>query len=71
MLRLSEVLTETIDVAGADAPLEKKVRAMPGGLHVWLDGDELVAVRIDDRPAPAPEPEAAAARAARAEGEER
>jgi YbbR domain-containing protein len=58
VLRLSEVLTETIDVAGADAALEKKVRAMPGGLHVWLDGDELVAVRIAIVPVPVPEPEA-------------
>jgi YbbR domain-containing protein len=55
VLRLSEVLTETIDVAGADAALEKKVRAIPGGLHVWLDGDELVAVRIAIVPVPVPE----------------
>jgi YbbR domain-containing protein len=52
VLRLSEVLTETIDVAGANAALEKKVRAMPGGLHVWLDGDELVTVRIAIVPIP-------------------
>jgi YbbR domain-containing protein len=60
VLRLSEVLTETIDVAGANAALEKKVRAMPGGLHVWLDGDELVTVRIAIVPIPevaAPPPE--------------
>jgi YbbR domain-containing protein len=56
VLRLSEVLTETIDVAGADGALEKKVRAMPGGLHVWLDGDELVTVRIAIVPIPAVAP---------------
>ena len=52
VLRLSEVLTETIDVAGADAALEKKVRAMSGGLHVWLDGDAMVTVRIAIVPIP-------------------
>jgi YbbR domain-containing protein len=56
VLRVSEVLTETIDVSGADAPLERKVRALPGGLHVWLDGAEEVTVRIDVAPIPPPEP---------------
>jgi len=55
VLRLSEVLTETIDVAGANAPLEKKVRATPGGLHVWMDGENEVTVRIAIVPAPEPE----------------
>ena len=55
VLRLSEVLTETIDVGGANASFEKTVRAMPGGLHVWLDGDEMVAVRIEIAPVPEPE----------------
>ena len=54
VLRLSEVLTETIDVADARETLEKKVRAMPGGLHVWLDGDEAVTVRIEILPVPVP-----------------
>lgn len=54
VLRLSEVLTETIDVAGANAPLEKKVRATPGGLHVWMDGENEVTVRIAIMPAPDP-----------------
>ena len=47
VLRLSEVLTETIDVSGANASLERTVRATPGGLHVWLDGADRVAVRIE------------------------
>lgn len=55
VLRLAEVLTETIDVAGANAPLEKKVRAAPGGLHVWMDGENEVTVRIEIVPAPPPE----------------
>jgi len=50
-------LTETIDVAGADAPIERKVRAVPGGLHVWLDGSDEVTVRIGIGPEPEPEPE--------------
>ena len=62
VLRLSEVLTETIDVAGADAPLERKVHATPGGLHVWLDGGNEVTVRIDVLPTPEPEPPAKAKR---------
>jgi YbbR domain-containing protein len=55
VLRLSEVLTETIDVADANAALEKKVRAIPGGLHVWLDGDEVVTVSIAIVPVPTTE----------------
>jgi YbbR domain-containing protein len=57
VLRLSEVLTETIDVTGANAPFERKVRVAPGGLHVWLDGDDVVTVKIDVQPeAPPPPP---------------
>jgi YbbR domain-containing protein len=58
VLRLSEVLTETIDVAGASAPIERKVKAAPGGLHVWLDGPAEVTVRIAVVPEPPPEPAA-------------
>ena len=58
VLRLSEVLTETIDVAGADAPIEKKVHATPGGLHIWLDGGNEVTVRIEVAPVPSPEAQA-------------
>jgi YbbR domain-containing protein len=60
VLRLSEVLTETIDVTGANAPLERKVKAAPGGLHVWLDGPAEVTVRIAIVPEPPPAPPAAA-----------
>lgn len=52
VLRLSEVLTETIDVTGANASFERTVRALPGGLHVWLDGAEEVSVRIEIAPQP-------------------
>jgi YbbR domain-containing protein len=52
VLRLSEVLTETIDLTGANASFERTVRALPGGLHVWLDGAEEVSVRIEIAPQP-------------------
>lgn len=58
VLRLSEVLTETIDVTGARAPIERTLRAAPGGLHVWLEGPSEVKVRIDVATLPAPEPPA-------------
>jgi YbbR domain-containing protein len=57
VLRLSEVLTETIELTGANAPLERRVRTLPGGLHVWLDGAEEVTVRVEIGPEPPPEPE--------------
>ena len=66
VLRLSEVLTETIDVAGANAPLERKVHATPGGLHVWLDGGNEVTVRIEILATPEPPPPAKAKRKGKA-----
>ena len=46
VLRLSEVLTETIDVTGAEALLEKTVRPSLGGRHLWLDGEQEITVRV-------------------------
>ncbi|MEN8160516.1 MAG: CdaR family protein [Myxococcota bacterium] len=54
VLRLAEVLTETIDLTGASAPLVRKARVLPGGLHVWLDGADEVTVRVDVLPIPEP-----------------
>src|SRR5262245_21629884 len=65
VLRLSEVLTETIDVNGANAPFERRARARPGGLHGWRGGPGEVPVRVDVALEPAPEPEPAAAPAKR------
>jgi len=62
VLRLAEALTETIDVSGATAPFERKVRVTPGGLHIWPDGSDEVTVRIDIAPTPEPEPPAKAGR---------
>jgi YbbR domain-containing protein len=53
VLRLAEVLTETIDLTGASVPLVRKARVLPGGLHVWLDGADEVTVRVEVLPIPA------------------
>lgn len=63
VLRLSEVATETIDIAGARGPIEREVRVSPGPGHVWADAPRVVTVRVDVEaepvelpapPAPAP-----------------
>jgi YbbR domain-containing protein len=64
VLRLSEVATETIDVAGATAPIEREVRVSPGSGHVWADTPRVVKVRVvveAEPPPPPPEPAPAAA----------
>lgn len=37
ILRLGEVLTETVDISGASAPVQRKVRLALTGRHIWLD----------------------------------
>jgi YbbR domain-containing protein len=37
ILRLGEVLTETVDISGATAPVQRKVRLALSGKHIWLD----------------------------------
>ena len=54
VLRFSEVLTETIDVAGANEPIEREVRLSLGGGHVWLDEDKPVMLRIQVDPVQQP-----------------
>lgn len=46
VLRLSEVLTETIDLTGATTTLERTVRPAVGGRNVWLEGSGDVRVRV-------------------------
>jgi YbbR domain-containing protein len=46
VLRLSEVVTETIDLNGLDAPSEREVRLSLGGDHVWMEEERPVKVRI-------------------------
>ncbi len=54
VLRLSEVLTETIDVAGTNEPIEREVRLSLGAGHVWLDEDKPVMLRIHVDPVQEP-----------------
>jgi hypothetical protein len=66
-MRLSEVVTEAIDVTGLQAPLERQVRLVLGNEHVWPEEDGPVTVRIaiEASPAAADEQAAAAAPAAK------
>jgi YbbR domain-containing protein len=54
VLRLAEVVTETIDVSGADAPLEREVRISLGGDQIWLENPKPVRVRVGIQPLAAP-----------------
>jgi YbbR domain-containing protein len=47
VLRLSEVSTETIDVAGATGPVEREVRISAGPGHVWADTPRTVKVTVE------------------------
>ena len=58
VLRLSEVVTEMIDVTGATGNLEREVRVSPGAGHVWADEPRTVKVRVRIEPEPAPPAEA-------------
>jgi YbbR domain-containing protein len=46
VIRLAEVVTETIDVSGLEAPLERQVKLSLGSDHVWMEEDKPVTVRI-------------------------
>ena len=52
VLRLAEVVTESIDVAGLDGNLERDVRLLLGGGNVWMEEKKAVtvAVRIEVDP---------------------
>jgi len=54
VLRLSEVMTETIDVNGLSEPLEREVRLSLGMGHVWVEEDKPVKLRIRVDPIPEP-----------------
>lgn len=57
VLRLSEVVTEMIDVTGATGTLEREVRVSPGAGHVWAEDPRTVTVRVRIEPEPtAPDP---------------
>ncbi|RIL04725.1 MAG: hypothetical protein DCC71_13060 [Proteobacteria bacterium] len=71
VLRLSEVATETIDVAGARGPIEREVRVSPGPGHVWADAPRVVKVRVDVQADPVEPPPAPAQPAQPAQPERR
>ena len=52
VLGLKEVPTEKLDISGARAPIQRRVKLVQGGRHVWLDGIEEIEVRIDIEPIP-------------------
>ena len=52
VLRLSEVVTEPIDIGGLEASEEREARIVLGGGTVWLEENEPVTVRIQVEPDP-------------------
>lgn len=54
VLRLSEVMTETIDVAGLSETLEREVRLSLGVEHVWVEEEKPIKLRIRVDPIPDP-----------------
>jgi YbbR domain-containing protein len=52
VLRLSEVVTETIEVAGVDGPIEREIGLSLGSDHVWREEEGGVTVRIQIEPLP-------------------
>ena len=61
VLRLNEVLTETIDVTGATADMEKEVPIALTGSHVWLEEQQPVRVLVPIVPLPPEKPAAGGA----------
>lgn len=57
VLRLSEVMTETIEVAGLSESLEREVRLSLGVEHTWVEEEKPVTLRIRVDPIPDPESE--------------
>jgi hypothetical protein len=47
VLRLSEVVTETIDLSGVDEALEREVRPLLAGPHVRSEDEEPIKVRVE------------------------
>ncbi len=62
VLRLSEVVTETIDVNGLDRPTEREVKLSLGAGRVWKEESAPVKVKLQIDPVPPPAPPPAARR---------
>lgn len=54
VLRLSEAVTEMIDVSGATSTIEREVRVSPGPGHMWTEQPRTAKVRVRIEPVPAP-----------------
>ena len=57
VLRLSEVVTETMAVAGLTESVEREARLSLGSEHVWMEKKVPVKVRIEIAPLPVTEEE--------------
>ena len=57
VLRLSEVVTETIEVGELVETTEREVRLSLGGGHVWMEESRPVTVRIEIKAVPEDEPD--------------
>ncbi|MFQ5416861.1 MAG: YbbR-like domain-containing protein [Myxococcota bacterium] len=55
VLRVTEVMTETIDVSELTEPLEKKVRLSIGSALVWMEESQPITVKVAVEPIPTPE----------------
>ena len=58
VLRLNEVVTETIDLSGVDETLEREVRPLFAGPHVHAEGEDPIKVRVQVVPLEPEEAEA-------------
>jgi len=54
VLRLTEALTETVDITGLAKPIEKDVKLALGGGHVWMEEDLPVKLKIQVDAIPEP-----------------
>ena len=52
---MSEVLTETIEVEGLTAAVDREARLSLGSDHVWPEDEATVTVHIEVEPVPAEE----------------
>ncbi len=55
VLGLKEVLTEVVDITGAQANVQRRVKLMEAGRHAWFDGIDEVEVRVEITPQPVEE----------------
>ena len=55
VLGLKEVLTEAVDITGAQATVQQRAKLMEVGRHTWFDGVEEIDVRVEIVPQPVDE----------------